>query len=237
MRCLFVLVLIVLCGHSFSQKNIQVIIDNGFLSNQGWGGNVHPSGNYFVRSDRTIIQAYSVKNGMLFQTYQSQCITDKILFSEDGNYLIALTFGEIEDDLCRRVIIFDFFSGKIIFNKQGYYVSCIDDKNSFFIRKKLNQNEDDYVLEKHLFKTPDNPVETIRNNTIDSPESGSKLDIQDLSKRCFISAKYIFECDDSQNRLNVYERNSLELAASIEAGTYLMQIDKPNNQFILENTT
>lgn len=107
------------CLYTTAQE--EIIIDNGYLSTQGWGGAVHPSGNYFVRSDRTILHAYSTKNGMLFKTYQGECIAYSLRFSPDGKYLTVSTFGEMGDE-CRRVIVFDFYTGEMVFNQpaSGY---------------------------------------------------------------------------------------------------------------------
>lgn len=123
-----------------SQAQVQPIIDNGYLSEQGWGGAIHPSGNFVVRADRSVIHAYDRKNHMLFQTYTAPCIAELIRFTADGKYMIIQTGGEIGDN-CYRALVYDFYTGELLLNETGMHIHNAGPGNLFYLLKNIKSEE------------------------------------------------------------------------------------------------
>lgn len=202
----------------FTTAQEEIIIDNGYLSQQGWGGAVHPSGNYFVRADRTILHAYSTKNGMLFKTYQGECIAYSLRFSEDGKYLIVSTFGEMGDE-CRRVIVFDFYSGEMVFNQPGGGYIQQPLRPDVLTVAVFTENAIDYI-EEYLYSNLETPVATYQ-------FSGTDADGAEYCFNSFMVDSLYINCADIMDVQNGTYVSCPEASAGSFARTVL-----PNHQVV-----
>jgi len=133
--------------HLSGVSQIQPIIDNGYYSIQDWGGTIHPSGKFYVKADRSIVCARDVNTDALIQTYHSPCIAQNMYITPNGNYLVIETVGEI-DEWCNRTLIFEFYTGKLVYESRGSAVMNLADGNFIFVYEKVQtkNNSGDYYL-------------------------------------------------------------------------------------------
>lgn len=136
----YIITLFLLLTSIFSEAQIQPIIDNGYYSVQDWGGAIHPSGKYYVKADRSNVCARDVATDALLQTYHSPCIAQSMYFTPNGKYLVIQTIGEI-DNWCNRTTIFDFYTGKQLYDNKGQAIMNYSDGNFIFVYEKMEEKE------------------------------------------------------------------------------------------------
>ncbi|HLP12471.1 MAG TPA: caspase family protein [Flavobacteriales bacterium] len=148
---------LVLCVISFglqAQQKAQPIIDNGYYSIQDWAGAIHPSGKFYVKADRSVVCARDIKTDALIQTFRVPCIANNICFFSGGKYMVVETIGEI-DEWCNRVVVFDFYTGKQIYESRGSAIINLGEQEYFYVYEKKQGDEEYYVYHKI---SPGNPV-------------------------------------------------------------------------------
>lgn len=184
----------------FAAAQIQPIIDNGYYSIQDWGGAIHPSGKFYVKADRSMVCARDVKTDVLIQTYHTPCIANQLYFTPDGKFLIIETLGEL-GELCQRVLIFDFYNGRKVYESKGRAIINYGYENYVYVNEHVNPSEGDsyaifhkVYLSDSVYIESKSPLAEIDSVTVLTDKKGNSQWINKWVKKDYFT-KSIFETD------------------------------------------